>query len=994
MKKLFLSISMLALSAWSASAQVTQLTHDIDVAQQEAWVDSVFNAMTPEQKVGQLIAQAVAPKDIPAAKAEIKRLITRYHIGCLYFSTGDLKNHAELINYARTFPGVQVMVGVDGEWGLSMRIPKTPRFPKNMMLGAISDNELLYNYGLEMARECELMGINVNFAPAIDVNSNAKNPVIGTRSYGEDPINVSQKAIAYSRGLEDGGVLSVAKHFPGHGDTTEDSHKTLPMVSRPMEDIEAIDLLPFENYIKAGLSGVMVAHLNIPAMNTGTKPSSLCENVVTGLLKSKLGFEGLVFTDALTMKGARVAEKSNGLLALKAGADVLLEPQGLEKSFRDMVAEYKAGKEAKRLVDASCKKILKYKYALGLTEGKQVDVATLMERINNSDAELTLRELYSGAITALKNEAGMLPLKRLDKKVVAVALGENTKTEFTETCKLYTNVDVMFANSNGIVNVAKIDNESRVIVGIYDKKLATQNNLKSIIKRVGGRNVVPVFFVKPYDLAPFADEIELCSAAILAYEEHEFAQNYAAQAVFGGIDVTGRIPVSVEGVASCGDGVDIQSSRLGYGMPEEVGLDSIFLAKTDSLIVLGLKEGAFTGGQLLIARKNKIVYNRSFGYTDDKKTTKVDDNSLFDLASVSKATGTLPGVMKAIDSGLMSLDAKLCEYIPELKETGKTEMTITDVLYHETGMAPYIDVYHLFTDSTTYEGELVEGKRSATHNKAAGGGFLNGNAKVRKDIASEVRTKKFDRQIGKNLYVGQVTYDTIMNIIYNLPLRDDRNYKYSCLNFCMLMKAEENVTGVPHDQYVYDNIYHRLGAYRSVYTPLKYFNKNEIVATEVDEFFRGGMVQGVVHDETAAFSGGVQGNAGFFSNANDLAKLCGMWLNGGDYGNEQLLSSDIVTEFLTAKSPNSHRGLGFDKPRVDDPDNSSTCAEADASVVGHTGFTGTCFWVDPKNDMIYIFLSNRVCPTRKNPAFGRVGARANIFGEVYKSLDRTGNLVK
>lgn len=283
---------------------------------------------------------------------------------------------------------------------------------------------------------------------------------------------------------------------------------------------------------------------------------------------------------------------------------------------------------------------------------------------------------------------------------------------------------------------------------------------------------------------------------------------------------------------------------------------------------------------------------------------------------------------------------------------------------------------------------LSVGKKSANYKRFAGGAYINNTAHVRSDITSPKRTDKFNVQIGKNLWVGQITMDSVMNMIYNERQRTNHNYVYSCLNFCLLRQAEENVTGVRHDRYVYDNIFHRIGAFRTVYRPLDFFPEKEIAATELDEYFREGYIRGVVHDETAAFSGGIQGNAGLFSNANDLAKLCQMWLFGGMYGGERILSQSTVNTFLTMRSLNSHRGLGFDKPNFKHPSYSSITDAASAEVVGHTGFTGTSFWVDPKEDLIYIFLSNRVCPSRNNPAFSKIGARYNIFDYIYDSIKR------
>lgn len=975
---------------FGASAKPTVFLQQADRAKMDAWVDSVYAKMNTEQKVGQLIAEVVDPRNLEAAKQEVKRLITNYHIGCLYFSKGTVANHLELVNYAQSISKVPVMVGLDGEWGLSMRMPDTPRFPKNMMLGAIQDDRLLYEYGLEMARECKAVGVNINFSPAVDVNSNPKNPVIGTRSFGEDPSNVARKAVAYARGLEDGGVLSVAKHFPGHGNTREDSHKTLPTVSSSFAELTATDFVPFRNYIQAGLSGVMVAHLNIPALNTGSKPSSMSDKVVAELLKNDMDFEGLVFTDALAMQGARKVTQPNGLLAFEAGAEVLLEPSTTKSNVDAMVARYAKDCKFAEKVDRTCKKILSYKYAMGLNNYVAQPVDGLLDRINTREAELMTRQLYAAAITVLKNQGNVLPVKGLDKRISVVTLGTaSSKNAFTETCRLYTDVDVYaMTEANMTSTLGKLKGSSKVIVGIYDKGAAYENCLNKLVLTVGAENVIPVFFVKPYDIGGFSGPISLCNTVIVGYENHEYAQEYAAQVVFGGSDATGRMPVSVEGVSFCGDGVDLYASRLGYGMVEEVGLDSEFLQQVDSLANLGVQKGAFPGCQVLVARHNKIVVNKSYGYTDKTKANKIDGNTLYDLASVSKATGTLSGIMKAVDDGLISIDGKLGTYTKSLAGTEKGKFLIRDLLYHETGMPAALNVYEEMTDTASYTGALVSAKKSAAYKYSAGGAYINSTAKVRSDVTSPVKTKEFDYRIGKRLYVGRETYDTIMNIIHNIPLRDNRRYLYSCLNFCLLMEAEENVTKVRHDKYVYDNIFHRLGAYHTVYRPLDFYKKSEIAPTEYDGYFREEVVQGSVHDETAAFSGGIQGNAGLFSNANDLAKLCQMWLNRGMYGGEQILSSDVVNTFVTSKSPNSHRGLGYDKPNLAKPEWSSTCEEAGPTVFGHTGFTGTCFWVDPENDMIYIFLCNRVYPSRNNKAFTEVGARAGIMKALYQAVER------
>lgn len=985
---LFLGICLVAASIITAKTPLLMSRAPKDEMNQ--WVDSVYNSLSTEQRVGQLLCICFNTTNVKKSKKEIDDMMKKYHFGWVYFESGPAMNHAELINYANAVSETPVAVAIDGEWGLSMRMPETPFFPKNMMLGAIQDDMLLYEYGAEMARECKEFGIHVNFAPTSDVNSNPKNPVIGTRSFGEDPMNVAGKVVAYSRGLEDNGVMSVAKHFPGHGDTDSDSHKTLPMVNRSLASIESTDLVPFSNYANAGLSGVMVGHLRIPALKTGEGPTSLTPSVVTGLLKQKMGFGGLIFTDALRMKGASQDRKPNGLKAFLAGADVLLSPYDTDKSFKQLVDYYNKGGDAQKSIELTVKKILSYKYALGLANYKPVETEGLLDRVNSRQSQVVLRKLYAAGMTLVKNDNNAVPVKHLEKKVSLAVAGETLENadKFVSTSRLYTTINAtQLKESNAAQWVSDNKDASTLIIAVYNNEESTVRTVEKAVK-AGGDRVALVFFIKPYSLAPFKKAINGCPTVLEAYETHQYAQEYAAQALFGGSDVTGRIPVTVEGVANAGTGVTVMASRIGYGLPEEVGLDERLVEQVDSIANLAVQEGAFPGCQVLVARHGKVVLKKSYGYTSTDKAVAVNGNTLYDLASVSKATGTLSGIMKCVDEGKVSINGFLGNYIPELKDTGKGALTIRDLLYHETGIQPSLNIYQLMTDTASYKGALFINSQSADYQRYAGAAYFNNTAKVRSDITSDHKTSVFDVQIGKNLYVGKITGDSIMHMIYACPQRADRHYVYSCLNFCLLRQVEENVTGIRHDKFVYDNIFHRIGAYRTVYRPLDFFSKNEIAATELDDYFRGGLVQGVVHDETAAFSGGIQGNAGLFSNANDLVKLCQMWLFDGMYGGEQILSKETVNTFLTSKSPNSYRGLGFDKPDCKDPRNSNIVPEANPEVIGHTGFTGTSFWIDPKEDLIYIFLSNRVCPSRKNPAFVKVGARYNIFRYIYDSVNR------
>lgn len=984
MKKTFIMLLMsaLSLSMWAGNPA---LIYQRSMAKNQQWVDSVYNTLSDRERAAQLFIPMVDPRSGATSKATISKWVKTEKMGGLLFSKGSMEEYATMTNYAQSIADVPVLMSFDGEWGLSMRIKDTPRFPYNMGLGAISDEKFLYEYGREMARECRLLGIHVNFAPVLDVNSNPSNPVIGYRSFGEDPARVSRLGIAYSRGLEEGGVMSVSKHFPGHGDTSVDSHKALPTVSHDRTTLNMVDLLPFNQYIDARLSGVMVGHLSVPALDKTGTPASLSKVITTDLLRDKMGFEGLIFTDALAMKGAN-SSINNCVAALMAGADVLLGSSSPSKDLDAVMAALKSGKITSKMIETRCKKMLAYKYALGLTVEKPINISGLESRINSSTAEAVNRKLSAALMTVVRNDSKLLPIRGLAERSIAVVnLGASSNEIFSQFCRKYANVKV-YSTSGGLSasTLSAIKNHDVVIVGVFNDKAAQKQafaQLKSI------PNMVPVFFMNPYEMAEFGASLNGLKTLVLAYDDTRYIREYAAQAIFGGIEVSGRLPVNLKGIAPLGTGVKLKKSRLGYTTPEAIGLNPNLEARVDDLVNQGLKTKAFPGCQVLVAKDGNVIINKSYGTLDFEGEKDVTDETLYDLASVSKATGTLSGVMRAYDEGLFELDVPVAEYIEPLQGGDKSQITVRQLLYHESGMPAAVNMFNMMMDTATYDGKLIQNAQSPTYSiKIENGAYGHKDAKLRRDITSPEATDGFTLAAADGIYVGQATMDTIMSRIYNIKLRDTKKYNYSCLNFCLLMNMEEWLTGRPHNEWVDETIFAPLGAFHTGYRPLDRWSKSDIAPTEKDNFLRRQLVWGYVHDETANFSGGVQGNAGLFSNANDLAKLCQMWLNGGEYGEERLLSEETVKLFTTSKSSTCRRGLGFDKPDKRNDKNSPTCREASAATFGHTGFTGTCFWVDPQSQLIYIFLSNRVHTTRNNSAFSKLNIRPRIFSEVYKAM--------
>lgn len=985
-QSLLLMLAALLCGVQQAIAVTPSILNRANKQLMEMWVESTYLKMSPQERISQIMIMAISPSKGDEARALAQRYVEKFKVGGLIFERSDIASQATITNYAQSLASIPLMIALDAEWGLSMRLKDAPEFPRNLLLGGVNDDKLIYEYGAEVARQCQLMGVHVNFAPVLDV-LDREGTVVGTRSFGYSPEVVARHGVAFAKGLEDGGVLSTAKHFPGHGSTTADSHKELPLLDKSFKEMRMYDLVPFDSYVKAGLGGMLTAHIDVSFFDDGTTPCSMSRECVEGLLKRDLGFEGLVFTDALDMEGAKSIPGDPCVNALLAGNDVLLMPRDVEASINAVMDAINDGTLGWLDIETRCKKMLRFKYALGIIDNAKtpIDVEKVAGMVNTQYAQDLNRRLIAASVTVAVNKNNMLPIKNVEGgKTQVVSLGAGPM--FQKRCSSY--ADVVTSGSA----LAPESHSRQLIVAISD-----ENYIEEALAAVNkSKNVIVVVLDSPEKLTRYADLMTHSNvgAVVVGYGNGEVWQDYAAQTIYGGNPANGVLPVTVKSrtndkVLRAGDGVKYEATRLGYTLPVEVGFDDKLLSKIDSICNYGISQKAFPGCQVLVARHGKVVVERSYGEINFDCGIPVTDNTLFGLASVSKASGTLSGIMKLYDEGKIKLDDRASKYIAGLRDTDKSDITFRQLLYHETGMQPSLSMWEMMFDPTTYTGKLITNSPTDVNTiKIMKDAYGNKDAKLRTDILASKPSKEFNIAIADGIYGGKVTRDSIMNRIYHSKLRPNKNYCYSCLNFCLLADALQSITHTQMDEYLDKNIFSKLGSYHTTYRPLNKFQPEQIAYTEVDTYLRKQHIHGYVHDELAAFSGGVQGNAGLFSNANDLAKLFQMWLNGGEYGGTVYFKKSTVDTFLKSKSPNSHRGLGFDKPNLKNKNASNTCDEATAETVGHTGFTGTRFWIDPKNDMIFIFLSNRVCPTRDNPAFARVSASSHIQSLLYQSIEK------
>lgn len=942
------------------------------------WVDSVFATMTPDQRIGQLfIYNSPAQYDTQTLNTLI-RAINEQHIGGILFWDGTIKAQAELTNAAQKTAKIPLMICMDGEWGLSMRLKDGLRYPKKTTLAALTNEQLIYELGVEIGRQCNEMRIHVNFDPVVDVNLNPDNPVINSRSFGDNPTDIARKASLYYEGMRSKNILAVAKHFPGHGDTFQDSHNELAIVSHNTKELNEIDVYPFKKLIEKNIPGIMVGHIAVPAIDSTNMPASLSPTIINGLLKTNLKFEGLVFTDAMKMKG--VSNQTNSTVkALLAGNDCILDPLSLKKEFDAVKKAIQDSQLNMELIDQKCKKILTYKYLYGIKDFKPIELSNLETRINTPNAVLLQQKMVKQSVTVLKNNHEIIPVKELkDKHIAIVSVGASAATHFVQTASLYTAVNSYDLNgtfpSDSLEKFKqKIEAADLLIVAIHSTQLSD-----SLIAQISAKKkTILVFFTSTYQLKNYPLSIEKAKGVVVAYENLLMTQNASAQAIFGGIGALGRLPINTPNMMSRGDGVNTKKNRLAYGTPESVGLNAIELQKIDTIANNAIANEAMPGCQILVARKGVVVYHKSFGYHDYSKQQAVKNTDLYDLASLTKITATLPVLMKLYDENKIELDKKISYYLPELKDSNKKNSTINDLLLHQAGLKAFIPFYEKAIDEISVDGKLMSNKKDEVYSlQVDQNTFAHKNYAYKINYVSAIKDSLHTIPIADSLFLISSFKDSIWQHLVASPVNtNNKKYVYSDLSFLILQKIIEKVAKKPLDELVSSYFYDELGANNTYFNPLQQKAKEEIAPTEYDIFLRKQLLRGYVHDQNAAFMGGVAGHAGLFSNSNDLAKYAQLLLNNGKYGDKEYLSAETCQLFTTYKNATSHRGLGFDRKDSEK-----------RTMYGHTGFTGTCLWIDPKEELIYIFLSNRVNPISWNKKLLSMNVRSSIEEQIYKAI--------
>lgn len=944
------------------------------------WVDSVMKTLSLEQQIAQTIWIAAWSDKEAGHVVEVSDMIRKYGVGGLVYFQGNAASQAKLTNYYQSISKVPLAIAMDAEWGVGMRLVNVDKYPYQMTLGAIRNDSLIYEFGKAVAMQFKRLGMQVNLAPVADINNNPNNPVINYRSFGEDKENVATKSVMYMKGMQDAGILATLKHFPGHGDTDVDSHEDLPKISHPRERLENTELYPFKKLINEGSGAIMTAHLSLPSLDTASSlPSTLSPVIIKGLLQENIGFKGLVITDAMNMKGVTKYFKPGeaDARALQAGNDVI-EFVLLVDAAIDETKNFISAKKIKpEEISAKCRKILAMKYWSGLSDKQTINTENIESDLSPAASKALIRNLYANALTVLNNDQNLIPLRNIDKiKIATIAINSSRITAYQMQIDKYLKgdhfaidpTDKKLADSL----IKKLDNYDVVIAGVYgldqrpQRGFGISSEMKDFIDRLAGRqNLILTWFGNPYGIAKIPS-LEKTSGLILAYQENKDTEELSAQLIFGGIGARGSLPVTINNKWKSEDGIKTPGNlRLQFGLPENAGVSSALLnPKIDSIVNAALTARAFPGCVVMVARKGIVIFKKAYGYQTYDERTAVKEDDLFDLASVTKVSSSLPGFMLLNTQGRFSPDKTLGNYLPYFRKSDKENIAMKDIFTHQAGLTPFIPFYRYTTKP---------------------------DGSYKRHTCSPVYSPKYPVEVAHNVYLYKNYREKMWKEIKKSKL-GEKKYVYSDLTFIITPQIIENITGQKWTEFVTDNIYRKIGANDITFNPYKKYPVSRIVPTEYDSTFRKQQLWGTVHDEMAGMLGGISGHAGLFATANDLMKLMELYRRMGNYGGEQLIGNEVLTEYTNVQFPdnNNRRGLGFDKPMLNNsqltPDQAYPAKDASPSSFGHSGYTGTFVWVDPEKEVSYVFFSNRVYPTRNNNIISDLSVRGSILQAVYDSI--------
>lgn len=996
MTRLWLLLLSCCLACNLSAAQ--QLPHQLFAGQDHKaihrWADSVYNTLSPQERLAQLIMPIIYPSSEEQRITSEELRVRQYHWGGILYQRGMLADQAKMNARLQRASRTPMLIALDGEWGLYMRLKDAPRYPRNMGLGMYGDGQLLYNYGREIARQCRAMGIHVNFAPTVDVNINPNNPVIGTRSFGEVPQRVAEMSLAYAQGLEDGHVLSVAKHFPGHGDTSEDSHKTLPLVSASKVRMERVELYPFAQYIRSGFGGIMTAHLRVPAYEPQPIPSSLSYKITTELLQEQMKFSGLIFTDGLEMKGVLGKSSSDiGVAALLAGNDILLGPSQPETQLKALVSAYQAGKLPEALIRHKVMKVLYYKWRLIISpKDRPAPASEIVQIINTPSAIASAQKAWEASLIYYMRTPETEQRLRDGgyKRIAVLDLGNNPVSSVHRPTRGFATSTITYLNWEQVAtNPRQLEAFDLIVVNAFSPSSVPQTQLVALSKT---RPVLLVYYTSVFRVRRASWHQNLSHVIITTEGARE-----AQEAVLSLIAPRQQgLPLAPTPKSSTDDDPTAHmtpqpsaekavapTSSLPKGWSRER------LSEIDSIVQAGIEEGAFPGAQVYVLHQGQEVYHKAFGLMRPKvKDEPVSTSTLYDVASITKALATTPAIMLLVADGQLRLDSPISSYLPELRESAIGRASVRQLLLHEAGLPSGLNFYTDLIDSTSYEGALIRARAFEGGVPFARGYWANAHFAWRPEYVSRQATPQHSLPFARGLYIAPSFRRVMIDRIAQAPLTQVGQYRYSDLSFVLLQEVLERVSGERLDLFLSRRLYSEIGA-EVYYRPLdSQVALERIAPAQEDLFLRKQTIRGTVDDETAACQGGIGGNAGLFASAREVGKIAQLILERGRWQGRQIIPHKVVGQFVSTTGVGGRRALGFDKPTPNSSTNNHAARSASSQTIGHLGFTGGAVWIDPKYDLVFVFLSNRTYPSRLNRKLIEGNYRARVHQAVYDAMPR------
>lgn len=935
--------------------------------EKDRWVDSVFQELNASEKIAQMLIIRLPGKD-PGQVRDAQSKVKNFNIGGIIFDGGHPVAVATAVNEFQSLAATPLLIGVEARYGISL--DSTVQFPSALALGAIRDDSLIYGLGREVGRQMKVIGANVNFSPIADLYR-ADDTLSRNVSFGENPYRVTKKALAYMHGIQDEHLLVSSQRFPVAGIHVSNIEKGVPSV---VANVDSVFAHLYKTLFDNGLNAVTPAAVDLPLFYDNvahTKKNKFNSKVLSALftgqwLHERMNFKGMIIAEVPDGKnfGGKLKSGEAEMYAFLGGDDMIVGSDEVGPAIRRIKKLIRKNEAYQKRLDQAVRTILAAKYDAGLWRTTPVETENLMLKMNTPGAERISKDLYEASVTVARDIKKVIPFGTLDNKRFAHLTGDETSDsrEFQHYLGKYVHVSSFFIGDKAELNpLAKsLDEHDVIFVSIFPStRPVIIQRLKRLLPLLSPTHDIVLCDFGNQEFVSSADNFP---TIITAYHNTPDMLRVLPQIIFGALKADGSLPFTASEHVVEGAGVRTPLlGRLSYTVPEDARMDSRVLERIDKIAEEAIRNGATPGCQILVARSGKVVYEKSFGYLTYDSLTSVNEETIYDLASLTKVSATLQTVMFMQEKGLIDVNKKISTYIPELKKTNKKDLTLIDLLTHQAGLVPFVPLWNQTVQDTLFLPQYY----------------------------SRAKSTEYPLQVAPNLYASPVIRDSVWNWIIHTklqekPPRTPYSYRYSDLGFMMMQFLAEKILNQPMEDFLRQNFYEPLGAYTMGYTPLNYFPAQIIAPTEDDRIYRKTRVIGTVHDERAAMMGGIAGHAGLFSNAGDLAKLGQMLLQEGYYGGYHYYKPETIRMFTHKQFEKSRRGLGWDKPVQSDPA-SPTSLFASPLTFGHTGFTGTCMWIDPEFDLVYIFLSNRVFPDRNNKLINS-NIRSRIQDVIYQSI--------